>query len=238
MTKEAQDPQPPQPPQDPQHVLGVAAHEIKNLLGPLAMTLQLCERRAVTGEPVAAEDLAFAREQVRRLSKLVNDLLDTTQVSSDQFPLQRTTVDLVALVQNSVETFRRAHTRRIVIEVPTEPLSISGDPERLGAVLANYLDNAVKYTPEPSLIEVRLNRAGERVRIAVTDHGPGIPTGSQTHLFQRYFRAPETAEQSRGLGLGLFLSRVIAERHGGAVGLSSVPGKGTTFWLDLPLGQG
>jgi signal transduction histidine kinase len=75
------------------------------------------------------------------------------------------------------------------------------------------------------------------VRLAVTDGGPGISAENQALLFQRYFRAPETAEKTRGLGLGLYISKMIAERHGGSVGLSSTPGRGTTFWLELPLGQ-
>ncbi|HXI58865.1 MAG TPA: HAMP domain-containing sensor histidine kinase [Polyangia bacterium] len=220
-----------------QHVLGMVAHEIKNLLGPLGMALQLCERRVQQGEPAGKEDLAFARAQVRRLSDLVNDLLDTTRIDAGHFPVRLGTVDLGALVQNALESFRRMHARRVVTDLPTEPLAISADGERLGTVLTNFLDNAAKYSPETSPIEVRITRAGGRVRLAVTDGGPGISAENQALLFQRYFRVPETAEKTRGLGLGLYISKVIAERHGGSVGLSSTPGRGTTFWLELPLGQ-
>src|SRR5581483_9709620 len=104
-------------------------------------------------------------------------------------------------------------------------------------VLANFLDNAAKYAPEPSPIEVRLSRNGPHVRIAVADHGPGIEPDDQRRLFQRYFRAARTADSTRGLGLGLYLCRVIAEHHGGVVGVDSVPGRGATFWIDLALAQ-
>lgn len=221
-----------------QEVLGLVAHEIKNLLGPLAMTLQLCERRAQQGEPAGTTDLAFARAQVRRLSALVNDLLDTTRIDAGGFPIRIGTVDLVALVQGALEAFRREHARRVVTDLPTEPLPISGDGERLTTVLANFLDNAAKYSPENAPIEVRISRAGGRVRLAVVDGGPGISTEDQGRLFQRFFRAPATAEKTRGVGLGLYISRVITERHGGQVGVASTPGRGSTFWLELPLGQG
>jgi signal transduction histidine kinase len=220
-----------------QDVLGMVAHEIKNLLGPLAMTLQLCERRAQQGEPAGKDDLAFARAQVRRLSDLVSDLLDVTRIDAGSFPIRIGTVELGALVSGALEAFRRVHPRRVVTDLPTEPLAISGDADRLGAVLANFLDNAAKYSPETAPIEVRISRAGGRVRVAVVDGGPGISPADQAQLFQRYFRAANTAEKTRGVGLGLFISRVIAEHHGGSVGVASTPGRGTTFWLELPLGQ-
>jgi signal transduction histidine kinase len=220
-----------------QHVLGMAAHEIKNLLGPLGMTLQLFERRLNQKEPIAREDVAFARAQVRTLSALVNDLLDATSVDIGQFPIRLTTVDLGALVQGVLDSFRRVHPHRLVTDLPTEPTAISADGERLASVLTNFLDNAAKYAPETTAIDVRMTRAGGRARVSVSDAGPGISVESQARLFQRYFRAPETAEKTRGLGLGLYLGRMIVERHGGTVGVSSTPGRGTTFWLELPLGQ-
>jgi signal transduction histidine kinase len=222
---------------DVNHIMGIAAHELKNALGPLAMTLQICERRAAAGEPVAREDLAFARAAVHKVSQLVNDLLDTARIESGQFPLRMAPLDLCALVQGTVDTFRRANPRRIVCDVPPEPLMHTGDGARLAALLTNFLDNAAKYAAEPSPIEVRMSQAGERIRIAVTDHGPGIKPDDQKRLFQRYFRASDTAGVTHGLGLGLYLCRAIADRHGGTLGVDSVPGRGSTFWLDLSLGQ-
>jgi signal transduction histidine kinase len=222
---------------DVHHILGAAAHELKNALAPLVMTLQICERRALAGEPVAHDDLAFARAQTRRISQLVNDLLDSARIDSGQFPLRLAPLDLCALVQSTVDAFRRSNPRRVVCDVPPLPLMHIADGERLAALLTNFLDNAAKYAPEPSPIEVRMSQAGQRIRIAVTDHGPGIRPDDRKRLFQRYFRGRETAETTRGLGLGLYLCQAIADRHGGAVGVDSAPGKGATFWLDLSLGQ-
>ena len=240
--------QPPDPPGDPrepagshmveaEHILGVAAHEIKNALGPLTMTLQLCERRAAMGDSIALEDLRFARGQVRRIAQLVNDLLDTARIDTGPLPLRMAPVDLCTLVQDTVDTFRRVRPQRVVCDLPPPPLMHTADAERLGSVIANFLDNAAKYAPERSPIEVRMSLAGDRVRIAVTDHGPGVRPDDRERIFERYYRAAEVADKVSGLGLGLFICRAIAARHGGVVGVDSSLGQGATFWLDLSLGQ-
>jgi len=245
MSRDQSPPNPPGDPSDPadsrgleaDHILGVAAHEIKNALGPLTMTLQLCERRAAMGDAIALEDLRFARAQVRRIAQLVNDLLDTARIDTGLLPLRMAPVDLCALVQETVDTFRRVRPQRVVCDLPPPPLMHLADPERLGSVISNFLDNAAKYAPERSPIEVRMSLAGDRVRIAVTDHGPGVRPEDRERIFERYYRAAELADTVSGLGLGLFICRAIAERHGGVVGVDSRLGQGATFWLDLSLGQ-
>jgi signal transduction histidine kinase len=228
-----------------QDLLGIVAHEIKNALGPLSMALQLCERRVADGQPVAGADLAFARGQVRRISRLVNDLLDAARVDSAQLALRPAPVDLAALVRSTVEAFQRGSPCRVTCDLPAEPLVRLADGERLTDALTNLLDNAAKYAPSPLPVEVRLSQvagadadgAGARVRLAVTDHGPGLSTADQARLFQRYFRTDVARDAAPGLGLGLYLCRVIAELHGGAIGVDSAPGQGATFWLELELGQ-
>jgi signal transduction histidine kinase len=218
-------------------VLGIAAHEIKNALGPLTMTLQLCERRAAMGDAIPLEDLRFARGQVRRIALLVGDLLDTARIDTGRLTLRLAPVDLCALVQETVETFRRGHAQRVVCDLPPLPLVYTADGERLASVLSNFLDNAAKYAPERAPIQVRMSQAADRVRIAVKDQGPGVRPEDRERIFERYYRAPDLAEVASGLGLGLFICRAIAEGHGGAVGVESTPGHGSTFWLDLSLGQ-
>ena len=104
-------------------------------------------------------------------------------------------------------------------------------------MLSNFLDNAAKYTPERAAIQVRMSLAGDRVRIAVKDQGPGVRPEDRERIFERYYRSPSLAELAGGLGLGLFICRAIAKGHGGSVGVESTPGQGATFWLDLCLGQ-
>jgi signal transduction histidine kinase len=220
---------------DPALALGAAAHEIKNALGPLGMTLELAERRLVAGEPIPREDLAFSRAQVRRLSALVNDLLDVTQIDVIEMPVRPVAGDLGALAREAVEIFRRGTARAVALEVPADPVPALFDPDRLTQLLLNLLDNAAKYAPPPAPITVALGRAaaGATARIEVRDGGPGLSTAEQRSIFRRFSRARTVGDGTRGLGLGLYLCREIARRHGARIGVTSTPGQGATFWLEL-----
>jgi signal transduction histidine kinase len=102
----------------------------------------------------------------------------------------------------------------------------------------NLLSNALKYSPPPSPVELRLRREGEEAVVSVRDEGPGIPCEALSYLFERFYRVPGVRAQhgsSVALGLGLYISRTLVERHGGRMGVRSEPGQGATFWFTLPL---
>ena len=224
------------PDADPNLSLAAAAHEIKNALGPLAMTLQLAERQLLAGQPVAPDDLAFARAQVRRLASLVEDLLDQTRADLGDLAFRPREVDLCGVVIEAVETFRRGKPAPIVVELPSDggaPLLASVDVGRIQQVLVNLLENAVRYSPAGSNVTVRLARpAPTTARIEVRDVGPGLSADEQARIFDRFVRGA-ASEGTSGLGLGLYLCRAIVEQHGGTIGVESAPGKGATFWMDL-----
>jgi signal transduction histidine kinase len=218
-------------------IVAMAAHELKNALSGIGVAIARCEQRLHGGKAVTVEDLAIARAEVRRLSALVNDLLDGARVDLGLVQVQPSRIDLGALAREVVEVFRAARGRMVSLEIPSRPVVVDADAERVRAVLVNYLENAAKYAPEPAPITVLVEPAGDardRVRIAVRDGGPGIQLPDQKRLFQRFFRAPSVAKRTQGLGLGLYLCRAIAHAHGGSAGVDSVPGAGATFWLDLP----
>lgn len=227
---------PPPLTEDATAILALAAHELKNALGGIGVALARCEQRLLGGKAVTTEDLAVARLELRRLSALVNDLLDGARVDLGDVHVHTAPVDVVALTREVVEMFCAARGRPVALDLPLTPLLIEADSERLRGVLVNYLENAFKYAPAPASIAVSVQpgRTPGRVRIAVRDEGPGIQIDHQDRLFQRFFRAPTVSRRVQGLGLGLYLCRAIAEAHGGAVGVDSAPGAGATFWIDLP----
>jgi signal transduction histidine kinase len=221
---------------DPNLSLAAAAHEIKNALGPLAMTLQLAERQLLAGQPVAPGDLAFARSQVRRLASLVEDLLDQTRADLGDLAFRPREVDLCGVVTEAVETFRRGKPAPIVVELPPSPLAASVDVGRMQQVLVNLLENAVRYSPAGSNVTVLLARpAPATARIEVRDAGPGLSAEEQARIFDRFVRGA-ASEGTSGLGLGLYLCRAIVEQHGGTIGVESVPGAGATFWINIRAG--
>jgi signal transduction histidine kinase len=219
---------------DPSAVFGAAAHEIKNALGPLAMTLQLAERQLLAGQPIAPTDMAFARAQVRRLSRLVEDLMDLTRADLGLLAVRARATDLAAVVNETVDTFRRAHATPVSVELPADAPTITIDAERIHQVLLNLLENAVRYSPEGAPVTVTVSSPGPAVvRVTVRDRGPGIAAAEQQRIFQRFIRGA-AAEGKGGLGIGLYLCHTIMERHGGRIGVDSTVGDGAAFWIDLP----
>lgn len=215
-------------------VLAAVAHEFKNALAPLGMTLQMIERQVRAGQPVVEEDLAFSRAQVRLLSGLVDDLLDQARVDLAALPFRPGVADVRSVVTEAVVAFRRAHATPVQVELPDAPLTASLDAVRMRQVLANLLENAARYTPAGSPVTVRAAAApGAVARIEVRDRGPGLSAADQGRVFQRFVRGA-AAQGTSGLGLGLYLCRAIVDQHGGRIGVDSVPGAGCTFWIELP----
>jgi two-component system, sensor histidine kinase len=215
--------------------LAAAAHEIKNVLGPLGMTLQMAERQLLGGQPIAPADLAFARAQVRRLASLVDDLLDLTRADLGELPFRPRTVDLREVVTEAVETFKRGRSAAVTLELSDAPLAVSVDVGRMVQVLINLLENAVRYSPAGHPVVVATIRVGATTaRIEVRDRGPGLGADEQQRIFGRFVRGA-AAEGTSGLGIGLYLCRAIVERHGGTIGVDSVAGAGATFWIEIRL---
>lgn len=227
---------PPALSEDANAIIAMAAHELKNALGGVGVAVARCEHRLTVGKPVTADDLSVARAELRRLSALVNDLLDGARVDLGVVHVQTAPFDLAQLVREVVDMFHAARNRDVTLELPSPGLTIKADAERVRGVLVNYLENAAKYAPPPASITVAVGPSPSPgfTRLSVRDGGPGIPLAEQTRLFQRFFRAPTAAQRAEGLGLGLYLCRATADAHGGAVGVISQPGAGATFWLDLP----
>ncbi|MBJ6763522.1 MASE1 domain-containing protein [Myxococcaceae bacterium JPH2] len=218
--------------------IAIAAHEMRTPLAALTLRVHGLEarlRRPDVPDEVRDKVQLLAR-QVSRLTQLVENLLDVGRINTGRLELRRESMDLSELVLEVVERFRDAAARAgCELRASVAPrLMGTWDRARLEQALTNLLANAIKFgAGQP--VEVSLAREGERrVRLQVCDHGIGVPEDALERIFGRFERAVSSRRYG-GLGLGLFLTRQIAEAHGGTVSASSQPGQGACFVLELPL---
>ncbi|HEV2122142.1 MAG TPA: ATP-binding protein, partial [Chloroflexota bacterium] len=219
--------------------LTVAAHELKtpmtSLRGYAQVTLRRLEREGTLTPERVRTTLKAIDQQTLRLARLVEQLLDVSRIASGRLALQRQHIDVVGLVRAEMDGAQaRTDQHTLVLSVSDQPLLAWVDPLRLEQVLANLLDNAIKYSPEGGLIEVAVSRQDERVQIAVRDRGLGIPAEQRAHIFDRFYQAHADQHRS-GLGLGLFIAKQIVDLHGGTITAAFPEGGGSRFTVSLPL---
>jgi len=187
--------------------------------------------------------LGRADGAVVRLTRLVNDLLDVSRIQQGRLELWPQPCDLAAIVQQCVEEHRQCWPARAITLDGPASLPVEADAVRVAQVVTNYLTNALKYSPADQAVHATLgiDDAATAVVVRVRDGGPGLTPGQQDGLWDRFRRVHDaTAETAArdaggGLGLGLYISRMLIECHGGRVGVESSPGAGSTFWFALPL---
>lgn len=225
-----------------------ASHELRAPLATIQGNLELLERASELPEPERQAIWQDIRDEVRRLGRLVSDLLSLARAESGQ-PLQRRPVELDRLVTDVLRAMRVEMAKHRLSVEHLEPVRVLGDPDRLRELLVILLDNAIRYTPEGGRIRVWLARkpsggashpspgpdgAGE-VELAVEDTGIGISQEDLPHIFERFYRADKArSRQTGGTGLGLAIAKWIAEAHGGHISAESQLGQGSRFTVRLP----
>jgi len=217
--------------------LASASHELRSPLAALQALFQLAERQ---DDPEKIRPpLVRARNQIRRMTDLVEDLVNSARLQSGQLPLDRRAVDLAEVVDGAVATARLLTAgQSIELASANEPLVIDADPGRLEQVVLNLLTNAITYAPGTERIDVRVRREGCEAVLEVQDQGPGIAAADADRIFERYYQAGSAAETGQsGLGLGLFIAREIVTAHGGTITAESAEGAGALFTIRLPLVQ-
>jgi signal transduction histidine kinase len=213
----------------------MAVHELRTPLTSIDGHAQLAQR-FLTKDPVrAAESLARIREQSKRMNRLIGDLLDRARVSVGALSLEVVTFDLGVACAITIGLAEHGETPRITFTTPAA-VRVQGDPERIAQILGNLLDNAVRYSPPDSPVAVSLTVAGPDAEIRVTDQGVGVPDGERERIFAPFYRTSRTKEIA-GTGLGLHISRRIAEQHHGRLWLESTSEAGSVFVLSLPLAK-
>ena len=173
---------------------------------------------------------------------MMADLLDVTRIQSDHLELHETPVDLVEVVRHCVDEVRLGWPERsMTLEAPDVPVPVRVDADRIRQVVINYLTNALKYSAPTTPVVVSVRAMGGEARAQVRDWGPGLSQEQQRTIWERYTRVPGVPVQDDprasggGLGLGLYISRMIIQQHLGEVGVESTVGQGATFWFTVPL---
>ena len=218
-----------------QRMLADIAHELRT---PLAVQQAHLEALQDGLFDLTPENLAPVVEQNRLLARLVDDLRTLTLADSGQLPLETQRLDLRTWLPEVVEPFRAAARQRGValrLTLPPEPLPVQADPARLAQILNNLLGNALRYTPQGGLVEVGAVRKGAQAHLWVRDTGPGLPSGEEERVFERFYRADKSRSRaSGGSGLGLSIARSLARAHGGDLTAHNHPEGGAVFSLQLP----
>jgi PAS domain S-box-containing protein len=218
--------------------LAMLAHELRNPLAPIRDGLHILSMPQVDGA-TAGRVRSMMEQQVRNLTRLVDDLLDVSRITRGKIRLRKETTDLAAVVGHAVETVRplvELQKHELAVSLPDEPVYLEADPTRLEQVLTNLLNNAAKYTEAGGHIRLSAVREGAEVVVRVGDNGMGIPDELLPRIFDMFTQADRTLDRSQGgLGIGLTLVRRLVEMHGGSIlAHSDGPGKGSEFMVRLP----
>jgi two-component system OmpR family sensor kinase/two-component system sensor histidine kinase BaeS len=213
------------------------AHELRN---PLAVQRAHLEALQDGIYPLTVENLTPILEQNQLLTRLVEDLRTLALADAGQLKLECEPADLALLVESALEHFApQAAARRIELRfhTPTDSIpSLHLDPQRIDQILSNLLSNALRYTPEGGVIELRLATTPSTVQLVLRDSGPGIPPEALPYVFERFYRADKGRSRSEGgTGLGLAIARKLAEAHGGSLTAANHPQGGAVFTLTLPV---
>ena len=214
--------------------LHLAAHEMKTPLATFKGYVQILLRLGGHDER-EREALDVLDRQTKRLSRLVQRLLDASRIQSGEWTISRAEVDLGEVVEQAVRAIRDLDRAPITLQVRCEqPCNVLADRDQVREVLLNLLDNAVRYGREGGPVEVEVATDASEVVVSIQDHGPGIRPTDQARLFQAWYQAAPMVRPTAGMGLGLFVSRAIVESHGGRIWVESEEGKGSRFSFALP----
>jgi PAS domain S-box-containing protein len=235
-------------------LVGVIGHELRTPLTAIKGNLQLAQRRfhryiqgrhdqpAKDSSSLAKIETSLeqAHRQIRVQERLINDLLESTRIADGTLTISLQPCNLLTIIHDTVEDMHFTRPEReLVLDLPVEEtVQINADGDRIGQVLANYILNAFKYSPEETPVTIGMTIEEQKIRVWVQDYGPGIPPQAQQRVWDRFYRHSTPTDNgdktNKSFGLGLHVCRALIKEHGGEVGVESNPGQGSTFWFSLP----
>ncbi|HEY1455426.1 MAG TPA: PAS domain-containing sensor histidine kinase [Candidatus Dormibacteraeota bacterium] len=216
--------------------LNLASHELRGPLTVVRGYTSMLEDGSIAPERFK-EMAPLIESKLAQIDILIEQMLETSRLEHDQLELHPEVFDLRGLAREQAALFSALSARHhIAVVVDAEPVMVSADRSRIGTIIGNMLDNAVKYSPNGGDIECKVSRSDDSALVRIRDHGLGIRPEHLPLLFGRFSRLPTEENVSiQGTGLGLFLCREIALRHGGDVAVRSTLGEGSEFTLRLPV---
>jgi PAS domain S-box-containing protein len=219
--------------------VSTVSHELRTPLAAIYGAAMTLRHRDVAVEQEQRDRLLdVISSESNRLARIVNDILWASRLESGRMQVEIEQCDAAALMAETAEVAqaRLTESLRLVVDAPADLPAIAADPDKLRQVLANLLDNAVKYSPDGGTIELEASRSGGRVRFRVSDEGLGIPPAEQDRIFEKFFRLdPNLTRGVGGTGLGLYISRELVTRMAGRIWVVSDGRMGSTFFVELPI---
>ncbi len=224
--------------QDQLRYVATVVHDLRNPLAAVQLAVgYVTPKRPLPPEGRIREIFGMIDRQLRRLNSLVGDVLNAVQIDAGEIVLRKTTCDLGELAEAAVSLFRSMSPYHQLELSRSGSTTLVADATRIEQVLNNLIGNAVKYSPQGSLVRVTIGGDEDRLFVAVSDQGPGVSPALQSQIFRPFTRGPSQHEEVEGIGLGLYVSKRILEAHGGSIEVSS-EGPGATFEATLPRGLG
>nr|WP_294944467.1 ATP-binding protein [uncultured Mucilaginibacter sp.] len=216
--------------------IGIASHELKTPLTSLKGYLQLMSAYNKEELPAAIKNyIAKAGGSLNKLQSLINDLLDVSKIKAGGLEYAVAEVTTDDLVGQCMENAVHMYPLYSFANHAEKNYKVHGNQERLEQVLMNLVNNAVKYSYINKSVTITTAQHGEYVRISVTDQGIGLSADQKSKIFERFYRVEDKMNMTSGLGMGLYISHEIVQNHHGRIGVDSEPGKGSTFYFELPL---
>jgi len=216
--------------------VSTVSHELRTPLGFIkGYVTTLLREDTEWDDETRKQFLSIIDDESDRLRELIDNLLDSSRLETGRLAMTFNLTRLAPIMNDVVQRTQSIHPEmRLKVERESDIPDIEMDGTRIAQVLENLLTNANKYAPD-SPVTIQARQEGNRLRVNVIDQGPGIPTEHISHLFERFYRIPETSSSVRGTGLGLYICRKIIEAHGGEIGVDSKPGQGSNFHFTLPI---
>jgi PAS domain S-box-containing protein len=214
--------------------MSIASHEMKTPLTTVKAYLQLLE---ITVDPNDADAMLYTKKaiaSVERLKDLISELLDVSKIQHGQLNYSFSNFDFNEMIDDAVDDIQYNSPNHTIIKTGKIDSEIFGDKERLQQVVVNLLSNAVKYSPQSKEVFISVSNSNDKILVSVQDTGIGIASNNFHKIFERYFRIEGQQLHFQGLGIGLYISMNIIQRHKGKIWVESEAGKGSTFFIELP----